>query len=261
MSFDVAAEAYTRFMGRFSSPLAREFVALVGLDGLHRGRRVLDVGCGPGALTELLVDAVGARAVSAVEPSQPFFDAASQRFPDVDVRHASAEQLPFADDTFDLALAQLVVHFMTDPVAGLREMGRVTKPGGLVAASVWDYGTGRSPLSPFWRAASGIDPAVPGEAGLAGARSGQLHALFDSAGLHDVVEGELHISTPFASFEEYWAPFDLGVGPSGAYVASLDAGARDRLKAATATQLPPAPFVLESVAWVATGRAPGTPTA
>ncbi|HJQ43526.1 MAG TPA: methyltransferase domain-containing protein, partial [Jatrophihabitantaceae bacterium] len=174
MSFDVAADSYTRFMGRFAVPLADEFVAHVDA---RPGQRALDVGCGPGALTAVLVQRLGPAAVAAVEPSAPFFAAAHARFPDVDVRQAHAEDLPFADDTFDLTLAQLVVHFMSDPIAGLREMARVTRPDGVVAATVWDYGTDRSPLAPFWNAAKALDPDVVGESALAGARTGHLAEL------------------------------------------------------------------------------------
>ncbi|HEY2689718.1 MAG TPA: methyltransferase domain-containing protein, partial [Streptosporangiaceae bacterium] len=117
MSFNVSADAYLRFMGRFSEPMASQFADLAGVSP---GQRVLDVGCGPGALTAELVRRLGPGEVSAVEPSAPFAAAARQRLPEVDIRQAAAEQLPFADGTFDVALAQLVVHFMADPVAGLR---------------------------------------------------------------------------------------------------------------------------------------------
>ena len=129
MSFDVSADAYLRFMGRYSEPLAARFADLAGI---RPGQRVLDVGCGPGALAAELVSRVGAGAVSAVEPSASFVAAARDRLPGVDIRRSPAEQLPFGDGVFDAAMAQLVVHFMTDPVAGLREMGRVTRPGARV---------------------------------------------------------------------------------------------------------------------------------
>ena len=131
MSFDVSADAYTRFMGRYSEPLAALFADLAGV---RRGQRVLDVGCGPGALTAELAGRLGAGAVCAVDPSQPFAAAVAERLPGVEVSVAAAERLPFPAGVFDAALAQLVVHFMADPVAGLREMGRVTRPGGVVAA-------------------------------------------------------------------------------------------------------------------------------
>jgi ubiquinone/menaquinone biosynthesis C-methylase UbiE len=133
VSFDVGAGAYQRFMGRYSEPLAAQFASLAGL---RSGQRVLDVGCGPGALTAELVTRVGPELVSAVEPSAPFVDAVRARLPGVDVRQAAAEQLPLPDDAFDVTLAQLVVHFMTDPVRGLGEMRRVTREGGTVAACV-----------------------------------------------------------------------------------------------------------------------------
>src|SRR5687767_7233341 len=113
MTFAVAADAYDRFMGRYSVPLAPLFADFAGAEG-----RVLDVGCGPGALTAELVGRLGEGAVSAVDPSQPFVEAVRERHPAVTIERAPAEQLPFADDEFDAALAQLVVHFMTDPVAG-----------------------------------------------------------------------------------------------------------------------------------------------
>ena len=171
MSFEVAADAYARFMGRYSEPLATDFVALLDV---RRGQRVLDVGCGPGALTAALIDRCGPAAISAVDPSESFVAAAHARFPGIDVRCAAAERLPFADGEFDISAAQLVVHFMTDPVAGLAEMARVTRGGGHIAACVWDHAGDRGPVSLFWRAVADLDPAEGGEAGLAGAGEGQL---------------------------------------------------------------------------------------
>ena len=180
MAFDnVTADAYGRFMGRYADPLAPQFADLAGV---QPGQRVLDVGCGPGALTAVLVDRVGAEAVAAIDPSPPFVEAIRGRFPAVDVRQGVAEHLPFEDDGFDASLAQLVVHFMKDPVAGLREMARVTRPGGVVAACVWDHGGGRGPLSPFWSTVHALRPGVRGEAGGAGAREGHLDELATGPG-------------------------------------------------------------------------------
>ena len=142
--------------------------------GSGGGQRLLDVGCGPGALTAELVNRAGPDAVSAVEPSASFAAAARERLPGVDIRQAAAERLPFGDAAFDAVLAQLVVHFMADPVAGLREMGRVTRPGGMVAACVWDHAGGRGPLSAFWRAVRELDPGADDESNLAGVREGHL---------------------------------------------------------------------------------------
>ena len=252
MSFDVSADAYSRFMGRFSEPLAAEFVALLGL---RAGERVLDVGCGPGALTRLVVQRLGTAAASAVDPSESFVTAVRERVPGIDVYRAVAEDLPFADDRFDCAAAQLVVHFMTDPVAGLAEMARVTRPGGLVAACVWDHGTDAGPLSVFWRAVQALDPDAKGEATLAGAREGHLAELFEQAGLHEVESTVLTVRVGFPTFENWWEPFTLGVGPAGVYVAQLDATRRADLVAECAKLLPEAPFDIAASAWTALGRA------
>lgn len=251
MSFEVSGAAYLRFMGRYSVPLAVQFVDLAET---APGQRVLDVGCGPGVLTGPLVARCGAPRVCAVDPSAAFVEAVRAGFPGVDVREASAEQLPFDDATFDRALAQLVVHFMRDPVAGLREMGRVTGPGGLVAANVWDFGEGTAPLSLFWRAARELDGAAPGEADRAGTHEGDLAALAVTAGLEDVREGSLTVRVPFASFEDWWSPYLEGVGPVGAYVAGLDAAQRDALRDRCRGLLPEPPFEQEVRAWAVTGR-------
>ena len=138
---------------------------------------------------------------------------------------AAAEDLPFDDGAFDAALAQLVVSFMSDPVAGLGEMRRVTRAGGIVAACVWDHAGGQAPLAPFWRAVAELDPGARDESALAGASEGQLAGLFASAGLDDVEDDALSVRVEHASFEEWWEPFTLGVGPVGAYLAGLDADA------------------------------------
>src|SRR3954454_10971515 len=135
MTFDVTASAYDRFMGRYSVQLA---APMADLAGVTDGGRALDVGCGPGALTAELVGRLGPDRVVAADPSASFVAAARERLPGLRVVEATAEDLPFDDGAFDAALAQLVVHFMTDPVAGLGEMVRVTRPGGAVVACVWD---------------------------------------------------------------------------------------------------------------------------
>ena len=227
MSFDVSAGAYLRFMGQYSEPLAPRFADLAGIAD---GQRVLDVGCGPGALTAELVSRVGAASVSAAEPSASFAAAVRERLPGVEVRQSAAEQLPFADGTFDAALAQLVVHFMADPVQGLREMGRVTRPGGMVGACVWDHAGGRGPLAAFWSAVRQLDPAADDESGLPGVREGHLASLFAQAGLDRASVTTLTVRVRHASFDDWWEPFTLGVGPAGAYVASLTPDHRTALR-------------------------------
>jgi ubiquinone/menaquinone biosynthesis C-methylase UbiE len=246
MTFNVTAEAYDRFMGRFSEPMAARFVEAAQVTS---GQRALDVGCGPGALTTQLVGRLGPAAVCAVDPSAPFVEALRSRLPGVDVRLAAAEDLPFSDHTFDLVLAQLVVHFMADPVAGLMEMARVARPGGVVAACVWDHAGGSGPLATFWRAVHDIDPQARDESDLAGAREGHLAELSEAAHLKDIESMSLTITVPFATFTEWWEPFTLGVGPAGAYVAQLDDAERDGLRDRCAQLLPSAPFEIAASAW------------
>ena len=249
MTFAVAAEAYDRFMGRYSVPLAPLFADFAGTEG-----RVLDVGCGPGALTAELVRRLGEQAVSAVDPSPPFVEAVRDRHPGVTVERAAAEDLPFAEHAFDGALAQLVVHFMTDPVAGLREMARITRDGGVVAATVWDHGGGQGPLSLYWEAVRELNPGVEDESKLAGAREGDLSKLFRTAGLHDIFETELWVSVEHPTFEDWWEPYMLGVGPAGDYIARLDEAGRARLQELCEQRLPAPPFEVRARAWAARGR-------
>jgi SAM-dependent methyltransferase len=252
VSFEVAADSYDRFMGRYSSRLAP---ALADLGGVRSGQTAIDVGCGPGALTGELVQRLGAGAVAAVDPSEPFVDAARARHPGVDVRLSTAEELPYADGTFDAALAQLVVHFMSDPVRGLTEMARVTRADGVVAACVWDLEGDRAPLSPFWQGVRELDPDVDDESGRAGTRAGQLVDLFSRAGLRDVEETEISSSVDHASFDEWWEPFTLGVGPAGAYAKTLSEEQLSALRDRCRKLLPEGPFTLTTFAWAARGRA------
>jgi SAM-dependent methyltransferase len=250
VTFAVGADAYDRFMGRYSAPLASPFADFAAV---RAGQRVLDVGCGPGALTSELVARLGPDAVSAVDPSESFVDAAGERNPGVSVQRAAAEQLPFENEEFDAALAQLVVHFMADPVAGLREMARVTRRDGVVAACVWDHSGGQGPLSVFWEAARELDPEVADESRLAGSRQGHLTELFEAAGLREVEESVLSVSVEHPSFDDWWEPFTLGVGPAGAFAAGLDPERQAELRELCRQKLPAAPFVPPARAWVARG--------
>jgi SAM-dependent methyltransferase len=253
VSFDVGADAYARFMGRYSEPLAAAFAAQLEF---RRGQRALDVGCGTGALTAALVSQLGSAAVSAVDPSPSFVEAMRGRFPNLDVRCASAERLPFRKERFDVAAAQLVVHFMAEPVGGLAEMARVTKRGGLVAACVWDHGdSGHGPLSLFWNAVKQLDPGAHDESDLPGSREGDLAELFVQAGLSEVQSSVLTVRVAHSTFDDWWEPFTLGVGPAGAYVARLDASGRAAVAARCAELLPPAPFEITASAWTVLARA------
>jgi SAM-dependent methyltransferase len=247
------ATAYGLFTGRFSQALARPFADFAAL---HAGQRAVDVGCGPGALTEVLVQRLGAESVHAVDPSEAFVDAARARLPGVDVRRGSAEQLPYGDDTFDAALAQLVVHFMADPVGGLGEMARVTRPGGVVAACVWDNAGGHGPLSPLWIAARELDPTVRDESGGAGAREGHLAELAGQAGLEETESARLRVDVRFETFDEWWAPLTHGVGSGGAYVVGLEDSRREELGRLLAHTLGPSPFTVSAFAWSVRAKVP-----
>lgn len=252
MSFEVAAEAYDRFMGRFSRHLAPQ---MLDLAGIRRGQVVIDVGCGPGALTAELVARLGAASVSAADPSPPFVEAVQERLPGVTVVQAAADSLPFDSGAFDAALAQLVVHFMPDPVAGVAEMRRVTRAGGRVAANVWDFAGERAPLSLFWRVARELDPNAVDESRLPGARQGHLVELFRAAGLRDVDEVVHEVVTEHPSFEEWWEPYLAGVGPAGMYLAGRDEAHRHAIAERCRALLPAGPFTLRAHAWAAVGVA------
>jgi SAM-dependent methyltransferase len=252
VSFDVAAESYDRFMGRYSVLLAPQ---LADLGEVRAGQRALDVGCGTGALTRELVDRLGAGAVAAADPSPPFVAAMGERFPGVEIHEAPADRLPFRDAAFDATLAQLVVHFMPDPVAGLVEMARVTRPGGVVAACVWDHAGEHGPLAEFWRAVRELDPFAHDESHLPGVREGHLVELFEAAGLAAVEGATLTANLEHPSFEAWWEPFSHGVGPAGAYVATLDHDAQARLRERCRELLPDPRVVIRAKAWAARGLA------
>ena len=250
-----SACAYDRHVGRYGRELAR---ALIAAAGVQPGQRALDVGCGPGALTAELVALLGAGQVTAIDPSPPFVEACRARLPEVRVELGPAESLPFEDAAFNYALAQLVVNFMADAPASVREMGRVTRPGGTVAAAVWDYAGEMTFLRRFWDAAVAVDPAaVDRDEGrcMPYCRPDELAKLWTAAGLDDVEVSPVVISAAYRDFEDLWEPLERGVGPSGAYAVSLPAQRQAAVKEELRRRLGVAegPFELTARAWVATG--------
>jgi SAM-dependent methyltransferase len=245
--FEVPAESYDAFMGRYSRHLSAQ---MADLAGVAPGQTVLDVGCGPGVLTTELAARVGAEAVTAVDPSEPFVDAVGSRVPGATVERASAESLPFLDNEFDAALAQLVVHFMADPVAGLEEMRRVTRDGGAVAACLWDHAAGGSgPLSVYYKALRDVDPSRSDESGRPGTRPGHLAELFRAAGFADLDEVTLTVRVEHPTFEDWWAPYELGVGPIAEVLEELGPEGVTQLRERCRALLPEPPFTLEARAW------------
>jgi SAM-dependent methyltransferase len=256
-SFLTSGDAYDSFMGRYSRPLASLFADAAGVAA---GQSALDVGCGPGALTGVLVERLGADAVTACDPSPPFVEACTSRFPGVDVRLGRAEAIPFDDGRFDVAMAQLVLHFVSDTTAAGSEMRRVLRPGGTVAACVWDFDGGMEMLRSFWDAALTVDPEAPDEAPrVRFGRPGEIVALFESAGFDDVVETTLHVTSTYSDFAELWSGFLAGIGPAGQYCVTLPGDTRSVVRDELFRRMgsPTAGFTLGATARCVTGRAPG----
>jgi ubiquinone/menaquinone biosynthesis C-methylase UbiE len=256
-SFLATGAAYDTFMGRYSRSLAAAFADAAGV---APGQSVVDVGCGPGALTGVLVDRVGAGRVSAFDPSPPFVAECAARYPGVTVREGRAEDFPFDDSGFDCALAQLVLHFVTDPVRCAREFRRVLRPGGVAAACVWDFAEGMEMLRLFWDAALVVDPAAPDEARtLRFGRDGEIGDWLVAAGFRHVTETTLDVSSTYASFEELWDGFLAGIGPAGSYCVSLAEKQRAALREELFHRLgsPGGSFSLAAKARCASGRSPG----
>ena len=248
--FTTAAGNYDRHIGRYGPVLAPELIAAADV---RPGEQVLDVGCGPGALTSALLT-LGA-VVTAVDPSEPFVTACAERNPAATVRQAAAEDLPFEADRFDATLAQLVVNFMQDAPTGLAEMARVTRPGGVVAAAVWDYADGMTILRKFWDAARTIDPDAGDESQMRYCTPDTLGGLWETV-LDDVKVTETTVRASYTGFEDLWAPLESGVAPSGAFTVAQDDERRAALKHEFRARLGVGddPFELSARAWLAVGR-------
>lgn len=253
MTFAVPGDAYDRFMGRYSRRLAPTFADFAGIGPAGR---VVDVGCGAGALTGELAARLGPASVAAVDPSEPLVEACRARIPDADVRLAPAEALPWADASFDAALSQLVVNFMADADAGVAEMRRVVVEGGVVGACTWEYGGGMQMLRTFWEAAVAVDPDAPDEYRVMRFQGPEaLDALWHETGLREVETAPLDVAVEYEDFDDFWLPFGNGIGPAGEYLASLGPGAQLEVRDACFLRLgePDGPFTLHARAWAVRG--------
>lgn len=251
------SDGYERFMGRWSRRLAPLFVDFVGVSG---GDVVLDVGCGTGALTVAAASIPDVHAVG-LDPSREFVDAAQRAGDGAGVRFevGDASALPFPDEEFDRVMSLLVLNFVPDASAAVLEMTRVTRPDGVVAAAVWDYGDGMEMLRLFWDEAVALDPAAAerDERRVPLSLPGELSALWRRVGLRDVEEAPLTIDLAFASFDDFWQPFLCGQGPAGVYVTTLAESGRAQLRTRLRDRLAGAEsgFMLSARAWAVRGVA------
>lgn len=257
-----AGDAYEPYVGRWSRPVAREFLAWLEVG---EGAGWLDVGCGTGALTQTVLAVAGPAAVLGLDASPGFVAYASAHAGDPRARFAVADarRLPAADGRMDAVVSGLVLNFVPEPERAAGEMARVARPGGRVAAYVWDYAGGMELIRRFWDAAAELDPAA---AELdEGRRFGLCHPkplarLLTDAGLVDVETRPIEVSTRFRDFDDYWTPFLGGQGPAPGYATSLDSQRREALREALRGRLPVAAdgsIPLRARAWAVKGTRPG----
>ena len=255
MTFEASADVYAKHVGRYGAALAAR---LIEFAGVRPGARVLDVGCGPGALTEAVARVVGAENVTAVDPAASFVAACRERVPDALVLQGTAEALPVRDGSFDAVLSQLVVNFLDDPEAGVRQMGAAATADGVVAACVWDYAGEMQMLRIFWDAAVALDPGAPDEGKtMSFCTPTELSKLWKRCGLENVATDALVVSARYDDFDDYWQPFPTGLAPSGAYCASLPPDRQSALRRECRRRLgdPTDEFTLSARAWAVRGRA------
>jgi SAM-dependent methyltransferase len=251
-------EAYDVFMGRWSNrlaPLLVEFAAVTD------GHEVLDVGSGTGSLAAAVAAVAPSCRIVGIDRSEPYVAVARARLQSQRIRFevGDAQQLPFTDASFDRTLSLLIFNFIPDRDRALKEMVRVTRPGGTVAAAVWDYGDGMEMLRGFWDEAVALDPRAgpKDERHMPLSRAGELAALWRAYHLKNVSDTALTIETQFPSFENYWSPFLQQQGPAGAHAAALSTDGRDQLELRLRRRLlgnrPDGPITLRARAWAVRG--------
>jgi len=251
-------KAYEMYVGRWSRPIGKKFLAWLGAPA---GSHWLDLGCGTGALTSQILSAYAPTSVVGVEPSEGFLALAQQQVADgrAEFRQGSGAEIPIDVGAIDVAVSGLVLNFIPDQRQALAELMRVTKPGGTIAAYVWDYAGHVQFMRTFWDAAIALDPsATEKDEGVRFpiCRPGPLAELFAGAGLDDVETAPIDVPTPFADFDDYWTPFLSGIAPAPGYCASLDEAARERLKERLRSTLPTDPdgmILLAARAWAVRG--------
>jgi SAM-dependent methyltransferase len=257
----VAGDAYEAYIGRWSRRVAETFVRELGAPA---SRRWLDVGCGTGALTSAVLAAADPAEVVGVDPSEQFLKTARTGVTDprATFEVADARELPFGDGRFDVTVTGLVLNFVPDPARAAAEIARVTAPGGVAAAYVWDLADGMQLIRHFWDAAAELDPAAVAELDegrrFTLCRPEPLGRLWTEAGLAAVSVGEIKVPTVFTGFDDYWTPFLGGQGPAPSYLMTLPEARRTQVRELLRSRLPTNPdgsIPLSARAWVVRGTA------
>ena len=256
-----SGDAYEPYVGRWSRLVAREF-----LDWLDRpaGLQWLEIGCGTGALTGTILAQAAPRSVTAVDPSEAYVEYARRRIGDgrVDFRIGEVQSVREAG-RFDVVVSGLVLNFIPDQASAVAAMKRAARPGGVIAAYVWDYAGEMQLMRHFWNAAVALDPAAAqldeGKR-FPICRAEKLSDLFAGAGLGDVAVRAIDVPTVFRDFDDYWSPFLGGQGPAPGYCMSLPEDRRTALRDRIRVGLPIRPdgsIPLVARAWTVRGVADG----
>lgn len=254
------AIGYEQLMGRWSARLAPLYADFAQL---RDAGRILDVGCGTGALVRTIASMASNSEIVGVDPAQSFVDYARTQSDDprITFQVGDAMQLPFSAETFDQTLSLLVIMFIPEPEKAASEMRRVTRPGGTVSACTWDR-DGLELSSIFWEEAVRLDPGADARSQRPkhSNREGQLSALWQSAGLEDVKETVITMEFPFTSFSDFWDPHLKGIAPQGVYVGTLSEGRREALRDALRKRIladrPDGAFSLHAKALAVRGTVP-----